>query len=121
MIIADTPGQGPRRAGKNTMWRAVLNRLEPDEMHLVVPATMRLDLVPGVLSAFRQAGATHALITKLDEVPNDFNVAQLASMLTLPIRWVTDGQDAPADLHEARPRLISALGVAPAVTSAAVA
>jgi flagellar biosynthesis protein FlhF len=113
MIIADLPGEGPRRAGQHTMWRTVLQRLKPDETHLVIPATIRADLVPKVTAGFRQAGATHTLITKLDEVPGDFLVAQLAAAVALPVRWVTDGQDVPGDLHEARPRLISALGMAP--------
>jgi flagellar biosynthesis protein FlhF len=115
VIIIDTPGHGPRGATDNTMWRSILNRAQPNETHLVVSADTRLDLVRRIRADFISSGATHLLLTKLDEVPNDATIAQLASELLLPVRWVGDGQYVPIDLHPARTRLLPALGVAPAV------
>jgi flagellar biosynthesis protein FlhF len=111
VIIIDTPGRGPH--GTDPAWRVILRSIQPQETHLVVPATMRIDLAAALTREFAAAGATHALLTKLDEVPNDAMVAQLAGQLALPLRWVTDGQNIPADLHTAGPLLLETLDVAP--------
>lgn len=111
VIIIDTPGRGPR--GADPVWRWVLRSMQPTETHLVVPATMRVDLAAALGREYAAAGATHALLTKLDEVPNNAIVAQLAGQLTLPLRWATDGQNIPADLRAAGPLLAESLDVAP--------
>ena len=118
VVIVDTPGRGPRTSDDDAPWRALLAALAPDEVHLVIPATMRTELAEGLrdrLDALLVAesdprGVTHALLTKLDEVPDDDGVAALAAQLDLPVRWVAEGQDIPADLAPGAPRLLAALG-----------
>lgn len=107
VVIVDTPGRGPK-AGDGE-WRAMLAALAPDEVHLVMPATMRPDLAEAMRDAL-DGEATHLLLTKLDEVPNDTGVADLAARLDLPVRWVADGQTIPTDLAPGVPRLMQALG-----------
>jgi flagellar biosynthesis protein FlhF len=53
---------------------------------------------------------THLLLSKLDEVPDDTGIADLAALLALPARWLTDGLDVPADLKPAPQRILAALG-----------
>ncbi|MGZ8456352.1 MAG: hypothetical protein ACXWZ4_07110 [Gemmatirosa sp.] len=122
VVIVDTPGRGPRTSDDDAPWRALLATLAPDEVHLVIPATMRTELaerlrdrLDGLLGAERVGGAaaqgvTHALLTKLDEVPDDDGVASLAAQLDLPVRWVAEGQEIPADLAPGAARLLAALG-----------
>jgi flagellar biosynthesis protein FlhF len=110
VIIVDTPGRGPRN--DSTAWRTILRALRPDETHLVVPATMRADLLNRVRNEYGAATVTHALLTKLDEVPSDTAVAEIAARLSLPARWVTDGQEVPTDLSSAGPRVLGTLGIA---------
>lgn len=116
VILIDTPGRGPRADAAD--WRGMLRRLDPDETHCVVPATTRLDLLAAMRADFGALGASHALITKVDEVPLDSVVAQLTSELAMPVRWVTDGQDVPADLREAGATLIGALSTSPSMVAA---
>ncbi|AHG87742.1 GTP-binding signal recognition particle SRP54 G- domain-containing protein [Gemmatirosa kalamazoonensis] len=108
VVIVDTPGRGPK-AGDAAEWRALLDAIAPDEVHLVVPATVRRDVAEAVRDAMEHA--THAVLTKLDEVPEESGVADLAAALDLPVRWVTDGQSIPTDLAAGVPRLVRALGV----------
>jgi flagellar biosynthesis protein FlhF len=110
VVIVDTPGRGPRAqdAHDGTSWRALLDALAPDEVHLVLPATVRHDVAESVRDAAERA--THLVLTKLDEVPGERGVADLASSLDLPVRWVTDGQSIPTDLASGVPRLVHALG-----------
>jgi flagellar biosynthesis protein FlhF len=107
VVVVDTPGRGPRAQDLDE-WRALLDALAPDEVHLVMPATIRSDVAEAVRDAMD--GATHLALTKLDEVPNESGVADLASGLGLPVRWVADGQTIPADLAAGVPRLVRALG-----------
>jgi flagellar biosynthesis protein FlhF len=119
VIIIDTPGRGPK--AESAAWRTMLRRLDPDETHFVIPATTRLDLLTALRTDFAALGATHAIVTKVDEVPLDSVVAELSSQLAMPVRWITDGQDVPNDLRDAGPTLIGALGTVPATMSNTVA
>ena len=121
-IIVDTPGRGPRTSDDDAQWRALLAALAPDEVHLVVPAPIRPDLAEALRDRFDAVlaetatparsplGVTHALLTKLDEAPELEGVADLAARLALPVRWVAEGQEIPADLARGVPRLVAALG-----------
>jgi flagellar biosynthesis protein FlhF len=115
VIIVDTPGRSPAAADTTDRWRTLLDAIAPDEVHLVLPATMRLDLALGAERAYRTSnthmGATHVMLSKLDEVPSERGVTDLALSLGLPARWITDGQDVPADLYPAVPRLLRSLGL----------
>jgi flagellar biosynthesis GTPase FlhF len=44
---------------------------------------------------------THALPTKLDECPDDIRLFDVPIELALPMRWITNGQEVPADLQPA--------------------
>jgi flagellar biosynthesis protein FlhF len=121
VIIVDTPGQGPRTDALAQRWSAALRALSPDEIHLVVPATHRADLAAVVRTQCAALGVTHALVTKLDEVPGGHGLTELAIALGLPVRWVCDGQDASADVRNGAPRLLGTLGVASTVPAGVVA
>ena len=118
-IIVDTPGRSPRSRRVDAVdgaahWRTLLDAIAPDEVHLALPATIRADIATGVREAFDADGempVTHLLLTKLDEVPQEAGVAELASAIALHARWVADGQEIPADLAVGAPRILKSLGV----------
>lgn len=111
VILVDTPGRGPH-TGNGAGWGELLSGIAPDETHLVIPASLRIDLADGVRQQIAAQGtpATHMLLSKLDEVPEERGVADLATRLDLPARWVTDGQDVPTDLRSAPARILASLG-----------
>lgn len=121
VVIIDTPGRSPRATEANTQWQATLRAIAPDEVQLVVPATMRPDAMPALLSAMAPCRPTHACVTKFDELHDDRAIADVAARIDLPIRWITDGQSVPGDLHAARSRVLSALGVPVQVARGAAA
>lgn len=110
VVLVDTPGRSPRAQELNAGWRDLLAAVGPDEVHLVLPATVRADVALAALDAYEPFGTTHLLLSKLDEVPGEAGVAELAFRLDLPARWVTDGQEIPADLHRAGGRILASLG-----------
>ncbi len=119
VIIIDTPGRSPAAAELTERWRSLLDALTPDEVHLVLPATLRGDLAIDIgrsyASTRQHRGATHVLISKLDEVPRESGVADLALSLGMPTRWVTDGQDVPADLKPGVNRILRVYGLSATV------
>jgi flagellar biosynthesis protein FlhF len=115
VVIIDTPGRSPASAELTERWRTLLDALTPDEIHLVLPASLRPDLAVDVARAYRASrthrGATHVLVSKIDEVPRESGVADLALSLEMPSRWVTDGQDVPTDLKPGVARILRAYGL----------
>lgn len=118
VVLVDTAGRGPAAAALQARTRDLLGILRPDETHLVVPATLRLDIAERVREAHQVLRPTHALLTKLDEVPADRALGTLTSLLGLPMRWVTDGQDVPLSLHDAPTPIAQAAGLAPRAEAA---
>lgn len=107
VVLIDTPGRSPAARGDD--WRAMLHTLAPDETHFVLPASTSLAAARAAREGARAMGATHLLLTKLDEAPGLAGVAELAMRCDLPARWITDGQEVPADLHVAVPRLMASV------------
>ena len=95
--------------------RSLLDALAPDEVHLVLPASLRPDLAQDIARSYgatrTHCGATHLLVSKFDEVPRETGIADLALSLEMPSRWITDGQDVPADLKPGAPRLLRSYGL----------
>ncbi len=113
VILVDTPGRLPRGLDPESQWMTVLQEIRPDEVHLVVPASLRPDIALGLRHRYAAAGPTHLLMSRLDEVPGEEGVADLAASVALPARWVMDGEEISGDLHPAPARLIAALGSMP--------
>ncbi len=115
VVIIDTPGRSPAAAELTERWRSLLDAFTPDEIHLVMPATLRHDLAYDTARAYMatraHVGATHLLLTKLDEVPREAGVTDLALSMQLPVRWIADGQDVPADLKPAASRILRSYGL----------
>lgn len=115
VVIIDTPGRSPSSTDLTERWRTLLDAFAPDEVHLVIPATLRADLAVHAARAYGRtrahSGATHLLLTKLDEVPRETGVSDLALSLELPARWIADGQAVPADLKPGAPRILRSYGL----------
>jgi flagellar biosynthesis protein FlhF len=108
VILVDTPGRSPADPAASA-WRNLLRGLRPDEVHLVLPAGVRTEVALWARELFASCGPTHLFLSKLDEVPGEVGVAELADELGFPTRWVATGQEVPLDLHPAVPRILAAL------------
>lgn len=101
VVLVDTPGRGPRAASDLSEVHARLLEIVPDEVHLVVPAGMQSAVVRRTFTNYLPLGVTHVLATKLDECPEERAVFEAATQFGLPMRWLADGQEVPADLQPA--------------------
>ena len=106
VVLVDTPG----RTADGTGWVETLEALKPDEVHLVLPAGLRKEVAVSLHRRLHRVGVTHALFTKLDEVPGDAGLAELAETVGLPTRWIGDGYEVPGELALATSRIFRSLG-----------
>lgn len=119
VVLVDTAGRGPALKGPQQQTRSVLASLRPDEVHLCVPATTRLDLLERIRADHAALRPTHTILTKLDEVPSDRTLGAMAARLKLPLTWVTDGQEVPTNLRPAAAPILSPLGLSAMAGAAA--
>lgn len=96
--LVDTAGRAPSCPEDLREMRQLLDQLAPAEVHLVLPAGLDPRRARAVLSQHRVLGLTHVLASKVDEFPQDHVVRTLAADAGLPMRWMTTGQEVPADL-----------------------
>jgi flagellar biosynthesis protein FlhF len=108
VVLVDTPGRGPRNADDAEIIRKWLGIIAPDEVHLALPAGQLPAVSRRMLRAFASFRCTHLIATKLDEYPAESGVFDLALEHAHPMRWVTDGQEVPADLRSAAELLSAA-------------
>ena len=99
--------------GVTATWENLLKEIRAKEVHLVVPAGLRIDVARYLKASFHGLGVTHMLPSKLDQVLGDAGLAELVEQVKLPTRWVADGQDVPGDLRPAGTRILSSLGQVP--------
>jgi flagellar biosynthesis protein FlhF len=99
VILVDTAGRGPSREADEIRTVEILRALAPAEIHLALPAGLEAAHARRVAGHYRALGATHLLVTKLDEAPGGDDYAALARTLGLRRRWAASGQDVPSDLH----------------------
>lgn len=109
VVLVDTPGRRVEGEERSARWASLLRQARPDEVHLVIPASMRADAAASAGAALRTVGVTHLLLTKLDDVLDDRGVADIALQLHLPARWVTEGQELPGSVFSAAGRIVTAL------------
>jgi flagellar biosynthesis protein FlhF len=98
VLLVDTAGRAPSRPGDLRETQELLRELAPAEVHLTLPAGLDPRRARAVLAQHRALGVTHLIATKVDEFPNDTVVRALAAETGLPMRWMTTGQEVPADL-----------------------
>ncbi|MBK9548836.1 MAG: hypothetical protein IPO52_07030 [Gemmatimonadetes bacterium] len=108
VILIDTPGRSPKQGEDLATLRRWLLHLAPDEVHVVIPAGLMPQLVRRIVAQYASFGLTHLLATKLDECPTDSRVFDIAVADRRAMRWCTDGQEVPNDLHAAEPWLAPA-------------
>ena len=101
VVLVDTAGRGPAARGDVAATCVALRELAAHEVHLTLPAGLQPRLARRLVDEYREWGVTHLLPTKLDELPGDSSLFDLAASCGLPVRWAADGQEVPADLRSA--------------------
>ena len=101
LILIDTPGYGARDMDCGSELAEFLARRKEIETHLVLTASMRTADLTRVADRFRPFRPARLLFTKLDETERAGAIWSLAAHTSLPVSFLTTGQQIPEDLEEA--------------------
>jgi flagellar biosynthesis protein FlhF len=101
LVLVDTAGRSPRDESQLSELSELLAEAQPDETLLVLTSAASWECSDAAVDAFAQVGATALVLTKVDEVSGLGPLFPCLSNRRLPVIYVADGQNVPADLRPA--------------------
>jgi flagellar biosynthesis protein FlhF len=107
LVLIDTAGRSPRDEIKIQELRALLAEAHADEVHLVMSAAASARQLVSTARQFSEAGTTALLLTKLDEASCIGHLLTLLRQCSLPVSYLTDGQNVPDDIQVAERGVIA--------------
>ena len=99
VILIDTAGRSPKNREQMQELQELIERTRPDESYLVLSATTRPREMYETYQRFRVVNPNKLIFTKLDEGTAFGGIATLIAKSTLPIGYVTTGQQVPDDIQ----------------------
>jgi flagellar biosynthesis protein FlhF len=113
LVLIDTAGFSLRDWADAGEWAAWFASRPDIDIHLVLPASLRTPDLRRLADAYSTFRPAKLLFTRLDETSQTGALINEAARLSLPLSFLTHGQDIPEDLEEASiERLAGRLGVA---------
>ena len=99
----NTAGRSPHDEVKIQELKSMLAEAGPDEVHLVLSSVAGAANLTRAARRFAQVNATSLILTKLDEATGLGNLLPLFRAASLPLSYVTNGQNVPDDIEPAKP------------------
>lgn len=106
LIFIDTAGRSPQHDLHMSELRAFLDRAQADLTMLVMSATTNTTDQVQVFNRFAPL-ATHLIFTKLDETISPGNLLNVIDQTSLPVAYLTNGQNVPDDIEAATPERLT--------------
>lgn len=106
LIFIDTAGRSPHHDVHMHELRAFLGMAQPDFTMLVMSATTQSADQLRIYKRFEDL-TTHLIFTKLDETGSAGSILNLLGQTTLPIAYLTNGQNVPDDIVAATPHRLA--------------
>lgn len=103
LVLIDTAGRNPRDELRMSELKAFWTARRPDEVHLVLSATVRYSDALEIIERHRDPGFDRILFTKLDETVHHGLILNLSVVAQRSLSYVTTGQSVPEDIAVARP------------------
>jgi len=107
LILMDTAGRSPKDEVKIQELKAFLSEAGADEVHLVLSSVAGERTLQQTAQRFAAVGTTALILTKLDEAPGLGSVLPLLRSSRLPLSYLTNGQNVPADIETADARRVA--------------
>ncbi len=104
VTLVDTPGSGPMDRPMMLEMVEFLQKLVPQEVHLVMSVTTSLTEMKRIYENFSILKPNRILFTKLDETNCYGPLLSFAATVNIPMSYVTFGQNVPGDFALADPR-----------------
>ncbi|MGE0759662.1 MAG: flagellar biosynthesis protein FlhF [Pirellulaceae bacterium] len=107
LILIDTSGHSPTDERKMQELGQLLQEARADEVQLVVSSVASLSSLQHSLVKFGAIGATHLVVTKLDEALGLGHLWPILRAARLPLTYITTGQNVPDDFAPAEARKLA--------------
>lgn len=101
LVLIDTHGLGPREQAHFARLAALVRATRPDEVHLVLPASLTAGAQASIARTFAPLGVSRVALTHLDEAVGLGVVLNTIDHLEWGISYLSDGQSVPSDIREA--------------------
>lgn len=101
LVLIDTGGRSPHDNTKVQELKALLQEAQADEVHVVLNMNSNFRNLESTAKKFQEIGSTAMLFTKLDETNGLGSMVGLARKVSLPVSYLTTGQDVPDDYEPA--------------------
>ena len=98
VVLIDTAGRSQNNRDQLKDLAAFIEYARPDEVHLVLSVSTRLDDQLDVINKFKAAGPQRLLFTKLDETTNFGMILNVCFHERKPVSLLTCGQNVPDDI-----------------------
>ena len=99
LVLIDTMGSNPNDPRRIAELGAYLSA--HTQTHLVLSCTMSTQAITSSLERYASLSYQRLIVTKLDESPDKASLAEIALQATVPMSYVTTGQDVPDDIEPA--------------------
>lgn len=101
-VLIDTAGRSPNDALKLNELKGFLAAAKPDEVHVVVAATVDQACAELAIERFGDVRIDRLIFTKLDEAPDAGVLLNVVHKMKKPLSYITTGQDVPDDIEDTR-------------------
>jgi flagellar biosynthesis protein FlhF len=101
LILIDTAGRSPRDELKIQELKQLLEAARVDDVHLVLSLTSSLKSLQSTVRNFSAADISSLILTKLDEADTLGSILSLSREVSLPVSYLTTGQNVPDDIEPA--------------------
>lgn len=99
VVLIDTAGRSPGDEPRIQELRSLLQAAQADEVHLVTSLASGPANLEVTVERFGRVGPTALLLTKQDESAGPGAVLTAAKLSSLPLSYITTGQDVPDDIE----------------------
>ena len=119
LVLLDTAGLGPRDNQQVRQLADLLAQARPDQTHLVLSGASSASSLAAAAETFAAIGASAVVLTKIDEAATAGSLLPLLTDPSLPVSYVTSGQNVPHDIRPADRQRLAKLVVGEAVAAGA--
>jgi|688.fasta_scaffold13657_2 flagellar biosynthesis protein FlhF len=108
-VLIDTPGRGPLDDNHLAILSEMVDVLNPDEIHLVLPIESAGRWAKLTADKFSVVRPDRLIVTKIDETDRHGGLINLLADLKLPFSYISTGQNVPQDFYPANPDQIASM------------
>jgi len=101
LVLIDTAGRSPRDEPQIQELKSILEAADVDEVHVVMSLTASVRSIRMTCEQFQEVNPTALILTKLDEAAGMGSLLSVSKQVSLPVSYLTTGQDVPEDIEPA--------------------